>query len=73
MLIIGTMSNSRSRKSCGIAHHRFLSIGGILCFVHGLFAVSYYVSVTAAQREKQRLQPRNTAGGAADPTNTAPV
>ncbi|KAF3947855.1 hypothetical protein CMV_026073 [Castanea mollissima] len=74
LLITGTMSNSRSRKGCGIAHHRFLSIGGILCFVHGLFAVSYYVSATAAQREKQRLQqPRNLAGGVAGPTHTASV
>uniref|UniRef100_A0A2N9FKK2 Uncharacterized protein n=1 Tax=Fagus sylvatica TaxID=28930 RepID=A0A2N9FKK2_FAGSY len=59
MLIIGTLSNSRSRKSCGIAHHRFLSIGGILCLVHGLFSVAYYVSATAAQRE-EKLPHHNT-------------
>ncbi|KDP20824.1 hypothetical protein JCGZ_21295 [Jatropha curcas] len=56
MLIIGTMANSRSRKSCGISHHRVLSIGGILCFIHGLFVVAYYVSATAAAREETPRQ-----------------
>ncbi|XP_019057933.1 PREDICTED: uncharacterized protein LOC104812948 isoform X2 [Tarenaya hassleriana] len=57
MLIVGTMANSRSRKSCGFSHHRVLSIGGILCFVHGLFSVAYYVSATAASREQKRSDP----------------
>ncbi|KAE8723059.1 hypothetical protein F3Y22_tig00013285pilonHSYRG00273 [Hibiscus syriacus] len=51
MLIIGALSNSKSRKSCGISHHRLLSVGGILYFIHGLFTVAYYVSATAAARE----------------------
>ncbi|AES63633.2 hypothetical protein MtrunA17_Chr2g0280491 [Medicago truncatula] len=54
MLIIGTLANSRSRKSCGIFNHRFLFIGGILCFIHGLFTVPYYVSATATRREEKR-------------------
>jgi hypothetical protein len=54
MLIIGTLANSRSRKSCGIFNHRFLFIGGILCFIHGLFTVPYYVSATAMRREEKR-------------------
>ncbi|XP_065876895.1 protein DESIGUAL 2-like [Euphorbia lathyris] len=52
MLMVGTLANSRSRKSCGISHHRVLSVGGILCFIHGLFIVAYYVSATAAAREQ---------------------
>jgi hypothetical protein len=48
MLVIGTTSNNKSRGSCGFTHHHFLSIGGILCFVHGLFSVAYYVSATAS-------------------------
>ncbi|KAJ7948206.1 Transmembrane protein, putative (DUF1218) [Quillaja saponaria] len=48
MLVIGTLSNNKSRASCGFSHHHFLSIGGILCFVHGLFCVAYYVSSTAS-------------------------
>lgn len=48
MLVIGTMSNRKSRASCGFTHHHFLSIGGILCMVHGLFSVAYYVTTTAA-------------------------
>ncbi|KAE8683777.1 Detected protein of confused Function [Hibiscus syriacus] len=42
-LVIGMISNNKSRASCGVTHHHFLSIGGILCFVHGLFSVAYYV------------------------------
>ncbi|CAK8536533.1 unnamed protein product [Lathyrus sativus] len=48
MLVIGTATNNKSRGSCGFTHHHFLSIGGILCFVHGLFCVAYYVSATAS-------------------------
>ncbi|KAG5033339.1 hypothetical protein JHK85_017321 [Glycine max] len=43
-----TMSNNRSDDSCGFSHHHFLSIGGICCFVHGLFCIAYYVSATAS-------------------------
>ncbi|TKY71579.1 hypothetical protein E2542_SST00311 [Spatholobus suberectus] len=55
MLIIGALANSRSRKSnCAMLSHRFLSIGGILCFIHGLFTVPYYVSATATRKEEKR-------------------
>ncbi|KAF8409466.1 hypothetical protein HHK36_005542 [Tetracentron sinense] len=53
MLIIGTLANSKNRRSCGISHHRFLSTGGILCFVHGLFCTAYYVSATATIGEEK--------------------
>jgi hypothetical protein len=59
LLIIGTMANSKSRKLCGLSHNRVLSIGGILCFVHGLFTVSYYVSATATARDNSRHHDRN--------------
>ncbi|KAF8043195.1 hypothetical protein BT93_A1515 [Corymbia citriodora subsp. variegata] len=49
MLVIGTLANHKSRASCGFSHHHFLSIGGILCFAHGLFSVAYYVSATATE------------------------
>ncbi|XP_023533398.1 uncharacterized protein LOC111795298 [Cucurbita pepo subsp. pepo] len=48
LLVIGALANSKSRTSCGFSHHHFLSMGGILCFVHGLFCVAYYVSSTVA-------------------------
>jgi len=51
MLVIGTLSNHKSRGSCGFSHPHFLSIGGVLCFVHGLFCVAYYVSTTAMLKE----------------------
>lgn len=47
MFVMGTMANHKPGASCGVTHHRFLSVGGILCFVHGLFSVAYYVSATA--------------------------
>ncbi|KAL2466476.1 Protein of unknown function (DUF1218) [Abeliophyllum distichum] len=47
MLVIGTISNNKSRASCGFTHHHFLSIGGILCFVHAIFSVAYYATSTA--------------------------
>ncbi|XP_059450882.1 protein VASCULATURE COMPLEXITY AND CONNECTIVITY-like [Corylus avellana] len=47
MLVIGTLSNHKSRASCGFSHHHLLSNGGILCFVHGLLCVAYYVSTIA--------------------------
>ncbi|GAA0156905.1 hypothetical protein LIER_38366 [Lithospermum erythrorhizon] len=55
LLISGTMSNSSSRKDCGIIHHRLLSVGGIMCFIHGLLAVAYYISATATAREDTKL------------------
>ncbi|KZV55187.1 hypothetical protein F511_12774 [Dorcoceras hygrometricum] len=55
LLICGTLANSKSRKDCGIVHHRLLSIGGVLCFIHGLFAVAYYVSAAAVFREEREL------------------
>ncbi|XP_020238796.1 uncharacterized protein LOC109817861 [Cajanus cajan] len=53
LLILGTLANSRSRESCGVSNRRFLSIGGILCFIHGLFTIVYYVSITATRREEK--------------------
>ncbi|KAK4745333.1 hypothetical protein SAY87_011645 [Trapa incisa] len=47
MFVIGTMSSHKPRASCGFTHHHILGVGGILCFVHGLFSVAYYVSATA--------------------------
>uniref|UniRef100_M1B2Q7 Uncharacterized protein n=2 Tax=Solanum TaxID=4107 RepID=M1B2Q7_SOLTU len=46
MLVIGTMSNNKSRSSCGLLHHHFFSIGGILCFVHAIFSVAFYATST---------------------------
>ncbi|KAK4386204.1 hypothetical protein Sango_2491000 [Sesamum angolense] len=48
MLVMGTISNNKSRASCGFSHHHFLSTGGILCMVHAVFGVAYYVTSAAA-------------------------
>ncbi|GAB4826776.1 Protein DESIGUAL 2 [Ancistrocladus abbreviatus] len=55
MLIIGTVTNSRSRTTCGFSHRYVLAIGGILCFIHGLLSVAYYVSATAFFAEEERM------------------
>ncbi|CAN1124082.1 Protein VASCULATURE COMPLEXITY AND CONNECTIVITY [Linum perenne] len=54
MLAIGTMSNDKSKGSCGLTHHHFFSIGGILCFVHALFSVGYYITATAAANDDEK-------------------
>ncbi|XP_038881391.1 uncharacterized protein LOC120072925 [Benincasa hispida] len=64
LLISGAMYNTRSRKSCGLAHNQLLSIGGIVCFVHGLFAVAYYVSATAEHREETKPPPQGNPAAA---------
>uniref|UniRef100_A0A7N0REK1 Uncharacterized protein n=1 Tax=Kalanchoe fedtschenkoi TaxID=63787 RepID=A0A7N0REK1_KALFE len=56
MLVSGTLANSKSRTSCGVDDHRLLSIGGILCFVHGMFLVAYCVAATAAAKEEAHTQ-----------------
>lgn len=63
-LISGAMYNTRSRKSCGLAHNHLLSIGGIVCFVHGLFVVAYYVSATAGLRDETKPPPQGNPAGA---------
>lgn len=64
LLMIGTLANSKSRKSCGLAHHRFFSIGGILCFIHGLVTVAYYISAAATIREEKKSRQGQTTGSA---------
>ncbi|KAL8151161.1 LOW QUALITY PROTEIN: hypothetical protein V2J09_020969 [Rumex salicifolius] len=55
LLIIGTVTNSRPRGTCGLSHQHVLVVGGILCFVHGLFLVPYYVSANAVSVDEMRL------------------
>lgn len=52
LLISGTLSNSKSRRDCGIAHHHLLYVGGVFCFFHGIFLVAYYLSATVFGREQ---------------------
>jgi Protein of unknown function (DUF1218) len=56
LLILGALSNSKSRTTCGLPHHHFLSTGGILCFVHGVFCLAYYVSANATKKEDWKPQ-----------------
>ncbi|XP_047318214.1 protein DESIGUAL 3-like [Impatiens glandulifera] len=60
MMLVGAFQNSRSEKKCTILHRRLLFIGGILCFIHGMFAVAYYVSASAANKEAMKLPTQHT-------------
>ncbi|KAK8961381.1 hypothetical protein KSP40_PGU006156 [Platanthera guangdongensis] len=51
LLMIAAMSNTKSKATCGFGHRHFLSVGGILCFVHSVFCVAYYSSATASWEE----------------------
>ncbi|XP_043687399.1 uncharacterized protein LOC122638601 [Telopea speciosissima] len=64
LLIIGALANSKSKGSCGFSHHRFLSIGGIFCFIHGLFSAAYLVSAKATKSEEEKLAGRHSTGSA---------
>ncbi|GJN11473.1 hypothetical protein PR202_ga29671 [Eleusine coracana subsp. coracana] len=55
LLVLGALPNRTHKVAeCGVARHRFLSIGGVLCFVHALVCVVYYSSASAAKREEGR-------------------
>ncbi|CAM0144771.1 unnamed protein product [Urochloa decumbens] len=56
LLVLGALPNRKHKLAeCGVMpRHRFLSIGGVLCFVHALFCVVYYASASAAAREERR-------------------
>ncbi|KQK15864.1 uncharacterized protein LOC100831011 [Brachypodium distachyon] len=55
LLILGALPNSKKKLAeCGVMRHQFLSIGGVLCFVHALFCLVYFVSAHAAAREDAR-------------------
>ncbi|KAF8664391.1 hypothetical protein HU200_054560 [Digitaria exilis] len=58
LLVLGALPNRKHKLAdCGVVRHRFLSIGGVLCFVHALFCVVYYASANAAAREERRAAP----------------
>ncbi|GAV71255.1 DUF1218 domain-containing protein [Cephalotus follicularis] len=54
LLIIATLGNSKPVISCGISHHRFFSIGGILCFIHGFFTTVYCAAATAVVHREHK-------------------
>ncbi|KAF6173952.1 hypothetical protein GIB67_039903 [Kingdonia uniflora] len=62
MLTIGASVNSKSKGSCGISRNRCLLTGGILCFFHALFCVSYYVSANATIEEVEKSNQRGSGG-----------
>ncbi|XP_039131513.1 uncharacterized protein LOC120267902 [Dioscorea cayenensis subsp. rotundata] len=72
LLMIAATANSRSKVSCGLSRRHFLSIGGVLCFVHGFFCVIYYVSVSAKgwleeSKNKREVTPQSSIAGFTSP------
>jgi len=61
LLILGAISNSRSREFCSITRHNFLAIGGIVCFIHAASGVAYYVAATAITSEEKRAYSEGVA------------
>ncbi|KAL1555554.1 protein DESIGUAL 3-like [Salvia divinorum] len=45
MLGNGVLSIRKSRASCGLSHHHYLNMGGLLCIFHAISSCAY-VSVT---------------------------
>eukprot|EP01018_Ginkgo_biloba_P014604 Gb_34358 [translate_table: standard] len=54
LLIMGAISNSKSREFCSITRHNFLAIGGVLCFIHGALSAAYYVAATTVPTDEKR-------------------
>lgn len=48
LLILGAMSNNHSRDTCSVSRHKFLWMGGVVCFIHGAIIAAYYIAATAA-------------------------
>ncbi|VFQ89093.1 unnamed protein product [Cuscuta campestris] len=55
LLVIGTVSNAKTTKTCGLSRRHVLVVGGIMSFVHGLFLVAYYVAASAVADEDRRM------------------
>jgi hypothetical protein len=48
LLLAGALANAKTKATCGFGHRHFLSVGGILCFVHGIVSVAYYINTSTA-------------------------
>ncbi|KAL9236675.1 hypothetical protein vseg_011313 [Gypsophila vaccaria] len=74
LLVLGTVSNARSRQSCGFSHKHLFIIGGILSFIHGLFLVAYYVGSSAARSEEEMIYKQQRPTGPYPlPTSSLPA
>ncbi|CAN6452069.1 unnamed protein product [Victoria cruziana] len=62
LLIIGALANRHSKGTCGLSHHKMLSTGGILCFVHVVFILGFYVAALAISREEEEKVHKRPAG-----------
>ncbi|KAL6856874.1 hypothetical protein ACP4OV_018256 [Aristida adscensionis] len=47
LLLVATESNTKSNTSCGFIHHNLFTLGGYICFVHGVITIVYYLMATA--------------------------
>ncbi|KAJ1700809.1 hypothetical protein LUZ63_000588 [Rhynchospora breviuscula] len=56
LLIIAAMPNSKSKGSCSLRHRSFFYFGGILCFIHGLVSIVFYLTADAIKKEEAKPQ-----------------
>ncbi|KAH9329747.1 hypothetical protein KI387_001855, partial [Taxus chinensis] len=54
LLIVGLISNSKSKEFCSLTNHKLLAIGGLVAFIHGVVSVAYYVVATMVTIEEKR-------------------
>ncbi|XP_039051845.1 uncharacterized protein LOC120193409 [Hibiscus syriacus] len=48
-LVMGMLEIPKSKGSCHqVLHHHLLLVGGILCFVHAILTVGFYVSANVS-------------------------
>lgn len=47
LLVLGAMSNNHSGDYCSLSRHKFLWMGGVLCFVHAAIIAAYYIAATS--------------------------
>ncbi|KAL9664261.1 hypothetical protein QQ045_019660 [Rhodiola kirilowii] len=70
VLGIGTYPNRPSRGSCGFSHLWLLYIGGLSCFVHGIFCIGYFsCAVVATHSERKMIAATRQAAFTAGPTS----
>ncbi|KAF3789605.1 hypothetical protein EJ110_NYTH11672 [Nymphaea thermarum] len=62
LLIVGALANRHSKGTCGLSHHKMLSTGGILCFVHVAFILGFYVTALGISREEEEKVHKRPAG-----------
>lgn len=66
LLLLGARYNNHSGEHCSVSRHKFLWMGGVLCFVHAAIIAAYYISATSTimpNRDIKGLSMAERGGG----------